>query len=163
MALANQSRFAEAKHELNELRQVMKDSSLRLPFTPFSPAIDGAKVAENILAGTIALKEMDYTRAIEVFKIAVATEENMVYNEPRDWMLNAKHFLGNAYLAAGQPAAAQQVLEKDLVNNRENGWALFGIWQALSAENKKTEAVKVLARYRKAFEKADVTPTGPVF
>lgn len=163
MALANQSRMAEARHELTTMLEWMKDSSLMLPFSPFSAAIEGAIVAENILAGTIALKENDLNKSILFFTKAVNTEEKMVYNEPRDWLINPRHYLGNAYLKAGKPAEARKALEKDLLNNKENGWALFGIWQALVAEKKTAEANKVLARFKKAFEKADVKLSGPVF
>jgi Tfp pilus assembly protein PilF len=125
--------------------------------------MDGAAVAENLLIGTIALKEKKYTEAIVAFEEAAVTEETMVYNEPRDWMLNPKHYLGNAYLKAGRTKDAKDILQKDLLNNNENGWALFGVWQALVKEKKTAEANKVLQRFRKAFEKADVKLYGPVF
>lgn len=163
MALVNKNRMPEAKQELGKLQVLIKDSTLEIPFTPFSPAIDGAVVAENILIGTIALKEKKFNEAIPAFEEAVVTEENMVYNEPRDWMLNPKHYLANALLKAGRIKEAKETLQKDLLNNNENGWALFGLWQALTAEKKTAEAAKVLARFRKAFYKADVKLYGPVF
>lgn len=163
MALANQSRFAEAKFELGEMRKLMKDSSLSLPFTPFSPSIDGAVVAENILAGTIALKEKRMNDAVSAFEKAVTNEENMVYNEPRDWMLNPKHFLGNAFLTNGDGAKAENVLKKDLLNNNENGWALFGLNQALVQQKKNTEAAKAMTRFNKAFNKSDIKISAPVY
>ena len=163
MALAHQSRLAEAKHELEQVQQAKNDSSLYLPFTPFSAAIDGVVTAENILSGTIALTEKRFDAAIAAFEKAVTTEENMVYDEPRDWLLNPKHYLGDAYIKAGRFMEAKQILQKDLMTNRENGWALFGIWQALHAENKKAEADKMLVRFRKAFDKADIKLYGPVF
>lgn len=163
MAFSQRNKLAEAKEELAQLQQLMKDSVLMIPFTPFSPAIDGAVVAENILIGTIALKEKKFGDAIPAFEESVVTEENMVYNEPRDWMLNPKHYLANAYLKAGRSKEAKETLEKDLLNNNENGWALFGLWQALTAEKKKSEANKMLLRFRKAFGKADVKLYGPVF
>ncbi len=163
MACVQRSRLDEAKAELVQLQERMKDSSLLVPLTPFSAAIDGADIAENLLIGTIALKEKRFSDAIAAFEEAVVTEENMVYNEPRDWLLNPKHYLGNALLKAGRPAEARQVLEKDLANNRENGWALFGIWQSLTAQKKTGEAAKTLLRFRKAFRQADVKLYGPVF
>lgn len=163
MAFSQQNKMAEAKEELAQLQQLMKDSVLLIPFTPFSPAIDGAVVAENILIGTIALKEKKFGEAIPAFEEAVVTEESMVYNEPRDWMLNPKHYLGNAYLKAGRTKEAKETFQKDLLNNNENGWALFGLWQALTAEKKKAEANKMLLRFRKAFDKTDVKLYGSVF
>jgi tetratricopeptide (TPR) repeat protein len=163
MAKADKMRVDDAKDELKLMRVLMKDSSLTIPFTPFSAAIEGAIVAENLLTGTIALKEKRMSDAIAAFTKAVTTEENMVYDEPRDWLLNPKHYLGNAYIKAGRYNDAIKILQKDLLNNNENGWALFGIWQALTAEKKNAEADKVLLRFRKAFDKADVKLSSPVF
>ena len=126
MALANQFRFAEAKYELNEMQQWMKDSSLAIPFSPFSSSLEGAIVAENLLTGTIALKENRMGDAVVALEKAVTAEENMIYNEPRDWLLNPKHFLANAFLINGDGKKAEEVLRKDLLNNNENGWLCLG-------------------------------------
>lgn len=163
MALVEQSRMAEARYELEQIQQLEKDSSLLIPMSPFSPAVDGAMIANNILAGTIALKEKRYEDAVTVFQKAVTLEENMIYNEPRDWLLNPKHYLGNAFIKAGRYEEAIKVLQQDLLINNENGWALFGIWQALTAQKKTTTASKVLTRFRKAFDKSDIKLYGPVF
>jgi tetratricopeptide (TPR) repeat protein len=163
MAFVQRAQPEQAKNELAQLQERMKDSSLLLPLSPFSAAIDGATVAENILIGTIALKEKKYSDAIAAFEEAMVTEENMVYNEPRDWLLNPKQYLANAYLKAKRTREAKEVLLKDLRTNNENGWALFGIWQAFTAEKKTGEANKVLARFRKAFAKSDVKIPGPVY
>lgn len=163
MALTHQNKLSDAKTELEQLQTLVKDSTLELPFLPFSPAIDGAVIAENILMGTIALKERRLSDAVAAFEEAVVTEENMVYNEPRDWMLNPKHYLGNALIKAGRTKEAKEVLQRDLQNNNENGWALFGLWQACTIEKKSAEANKILSRFRKAFDKADVKLYGPVF
>ena len=163
MALANQSRFAEAKYELEQMQQLMKDSSLAIPFSPFSSSFEGAVVAENLLAGTIALKEKRMSDAVLALDKAVTTEENMIYNEPRDWLLNPKHFLGNAFLVNGDGEKAEEVLRKDLLNNNENGWALFGLYKALLQQKKNAEAAKVLSRFNNAFNKADVKITSPVY
>ncbi len=163
MAFAATAKITDAKNELAQLQQLMKDSSLFIPFTPFSPAIDGITIAEQLLTGTISLSEQHNDLAIAAFQKAVTIEENMVYNEPRDWLLNPKHYLGNALLNAGRHAAAKQVFLADLKNNSENGWALYGAWQALTAEKNKTEADKMLLRFRKAFSKADIKITSAVY
>jgi len=162
-AFAKQKKFDSAGGELDNLREWMKDSSLSIPFVPFSPASDGAKIAEQLLLGVIHEERKLYNGAIRHYRLADSIESHMVYNEPRDWMLNPKHFLGNAYLKAGRTKEARDILQKDLLNNKENGWALFGIWQALMKEKKITEAGKVLVRFKKAFAKADIKLYGPVF
>lgn len=150
MAFAHQSQLTDAAKELAQIKTLSADSVLLLPFTPFSPAIDGVRIAESMLEGTIALQEKKYEIAATAFSRAVAIEEAMVYNEPRDWLLNPKHFLGNAYLQAGQPAAAEKAFLSDLAINQENIWALHGLYKAYLAHEKKTEAEKTLARFNKA-------------
>jgi tetratricopeptide (TPR) repeat protein len=163
VAYSRQQHRELAGKELDLMRVFMKDSSLFAPFIPFSPAIEGARVAEQILLGIIHQDKDLKDGAIRHFMMADSIESNMVYNEPRDWLLNPKHYLGDAYIKAGRYDDAIKILQKDLLNNNENGWALFGIWQALTAEKKTTEATKVLARFRKAFDKADIKLYGPVF
>jgi predicted Zn-dependent protease len=156
MALANTAKMDEAKKQLQLIQLLMKDSSLSIPYSPFSPAIDAAVVAEQLLSGTIALKEKRISDAVTAFQKASAREESMIYNEPRDWMLNPKHYYGNALLVAGKAKEAQTVFEKDLKNNAENGWALMGLYNALQMQKKTAEATAVLARYKKARMQADV-------
>jgi tetratricopeptide (TPR) repeat protein len=163
MAFAQQGKLREAKQELDHLRFLMKDSSLSIPFAPFSAAIDGARVAENLLSGSITLGEKRFEEAIRLLEKAVKTEENMVYNEPRDWLLNPKHYLGNAHLKAGQWQQARKVFQNDLENNNENGWALFGLYQAYMIGSRKGEAEKMRARAKKAFANADTEQHGAVF
>ena len=140
----------------------MKDSSLFIPFAPFSAAIDGARVAEQILLGIIHEQRKLYDGAIPHFIMADSIESHMVYNEPRDWILNPKHYLGNLYLKMGKWKEAENIYLKDLKYNSENGWALYGLYKALAGQNKKAEADKVLTRFRKAFEKADIKLSGSV-
>jgi tetratricopeptide (TPR) repeat protein len=163
MALANLSKTAEAKNELEKLKNLLTDTSLAIPFTPFSPAQDGAVIASKLLSGTIALKEKRIKDAIVDFAEAVKIEQNMVYNEPRDWLLNPKHYLGNAYLEDADGFNAEKTFEKDLENNNENGWALYGMYKALLLQKKNMEAAKVLAKYKTAFNKADVKIISPIY
>jgi tetratricopeptide (TPR) repeat protein len=120
-------------------------------------------VAESLLEGTIALKEKRNDAAVDLFRIAVETEENMVYNEPRDWFLNPKHYLGDAYIKTGRWKDAESTFTKDLLNNNENGWALFGLYQALMGQGKKSGAEQVMARYKKAFRNADIKLVNAVY
>jgi tetratricopeptide (TPR) repeat protein len=163
MAFTYHTNNKDANAELAQMRELMKDSGLYIPFAVFSPAIEGARVAEKLLAGSIALAEKKYAAAIVAFEKAAATEENMVYTEPRDWLLSPKHFLGHAYLKAGLPEEAEAAFRKDLLVNNENGWALYGLYQALLMQKKKEEAKGVLSRFKIAFEKADVNLTAAVF
>ncbi|MCU7549102.1 hypothetical protein OCK74_08245 [Chitinophagaceae bacterium LB-8] len=152
MAFAGQNKLQDAHHEFSRLQQLMKDSSLKIPFGAFSSAYDGAVVAGNILQGSIALKEKKYTEANSFFDKAVKAEENMVYNEPRDWILNPKQYAGMAYLAAGQWEKAEEIFRNDLHVNDQNVWALNGLRLSLEKQNKNSEAKKIVENLEIAYK-----------
>ena len=160
MALAQLARLPEATIEFHTLQSLVKDSVLKIPFPPFSPAVEGARVAEKLLEGTIALAAKKFPHAILAYSKAVMIEDSMIYTEPRDWILNPRHFLGKAYLLAGQFPAAEKVFAKDLENNNENPWALRGLYMAKVGQMKK-DASQVLPRFNKAASRADYKITGP--
>ena len=163
IAYSRKNDRAAASKELDAMREFMKDSSLSIPMSPFSAPSVGANVAHHLLLGIIHEDKKLYDGAIRHYKIADSIELNMVYNEPRDWLLNPKHFLGNAYLLKGNGANAEKVFRKDLLNNNENGWALFGLYKALQLQKRSAEAAKVMARFKTAFSKADIKIESPVY
>jgi tetratricopeptide (TPR) repeat protein len=154
---------AAASNELDAMREFMKDSSLAIPMSPFSAPSVGANVAEQLLLGVIHEDKKLYDGAIRHYKIADSIEANMVYNEPRDWLLSPKHYLGNAYLLKNDGMNAEKIFRKDLLNNNENGWALYGLYKALILQKKNMEAAKVFAKYKTAFSKTDMKITSSVY
>ena len=87
---------------------------------------------------------------------AVAQEDVLPYNEPPFWFYPARHSLGAIQLAAGDPQAAERTYREDLGIMRENGWALMGLAQALSAQGEEAEAERVMARFEVAWQHADI-------
>ena len=71
---------------------------------------------------------------------AVRLEDALVYTEPSEWAFPPRHALGAVLLEAGRPAEAETVYWEDLKRNRENGWALTGLVQALRAQKKDAQA-----------------------
>ena len=71
--------------------------------------------------------------------------------------------LGAVLLEAKRPAEAETVYWEDLRHNRESGWSLFGLTQALKAQGKNDDAALVEARFKKAWARADVTLTASRF
>ena len=65
-------------------------------------------------------------------------------------------YLGKAFLKAGRPRQAEAVYREDLREFRENGWALFGLWQSLRQQGRNNEALKVRIQFQKAWNGADV-------
>ena len=86
-------------------------------------------------------------------------EDALVYTEPSEFHYPPRHALGAILLEANAPAEAETVYWEDLSRNRENGWALFGLMQALKAQKQNDDAALVEARFKKAWARADVTLT----
>lgn len=162
-ALARKKKMQESGQELDLMRTAMQDSSLQVAMHPFSPWIEGAKVAEQMLLGLIHEERNLMEGAIRHYRLADSIESRMVYNEPRDWMLNPRQYLGNAELKAGRWADAERIFRADLDRNRNNGWALLGTWKAQLAGGKKTAAEKTVSLYKRAFSKADISPERAVY
>jgi tetratricopeptide (TPR) repeat protein len=163
MAFAGKSKLEEAKQELEILQSLMSETVLFEPFTPFSPAINGATVASKLLSGTIALKEKNINTAIIDLSEAVYVEQNMIYNEPRDWLLNTYPYLAMAKIADGDWYNAEKDFKEDLKQNNENGWSLYGLYQCYVKAKKPAEASKAMTRHKTAFAKADIKIASAVY
>ena len=163
VAYSNKKNRDAASVELDAMREFMKDSSLLIPMSPFSAPAAGADVAHMLLLGVIHEDKDLLDGAVRYYKKADSIELNMVYNEPRDWLLSPKHFLGNAYLKKSLWKEAENTFRQDLAYNNENGWALYGLYKALLPQKKSAEAAKVFARFKKAFSKADIKLDAPVY
>lgn len=163
VAFAKKKKFDLAANALDQVRVQMKDSSLYLPFVPFSPAIDAARVAEQLLLGIIHEERDLPDGAIRHYKLADSIESNMVYNEPRDWMLNPKHYLGNALAKAGKWKEALVIFKKDLLVNNNNIWALSGIVWALEQDKGSKETAGYRTTLKKVAAHADSGISRPVF
>jgi tetratricopeptide (TPR) repeat protein len=152
-----------AERELAWLRVLLEDEVMKQPL--FSPNSAGAALAPapEVLAAEIAAARKQYDAAIAHLDKAVRLEDSLVYTEPSEFHFPPRHALGAILLEAGRPAEAETVYWEDLRRNRENGWALFGLTQALRAQGKMDQAALVDARFRKAWARADVTLTASRF
>jgi tetratricopeptide (TPR) repeat protein len=149
MAFANTNNITDAEKELAIMQNKMKEPSLKEPLTPFNSVYAAALVAENILAGTIAKNKMDLGKAISLFKMAVQYEDKLIYNEPRDWLLPARQYLGAALVKARLYKEAVTVFTKDLQINPNNGWSLTGL-QTCYRQLKNTAALAVVQKQLKS-------------
>ena len=87
----------------------------------------------------------------------------MVLIVPSEFHYPPRHVLGAILLEAGSTSRSRDGLWEDLRRNRKNGWALFGLLQALRAQQKVDEAAIIEARFSKAWARADVTLTASRF
>jgi tetratricopeptide (TPR) repeat protein len=120
-------------------------------------------IAPEVLAGDIAAAKKNYDAAIAHLERGARLEDALVYTEPAEWHYPPRQALGAILLEAGRPAEAETVYWTDLKRNRNNGWSLFGLTQALRAQGKNAEATLVETRFKKSWERADIIPTNSRF
>jgi tetratricopeptide (TPR) repeat protein len=163
LAFAKTGRLSAAAEELAKLQTSLQNPALKEPFTPFNAAYDGGRLAQKILEGVMAEQQNNSTQAIAFFKEAVNAEDHLIYNEPRDWLLPARHYLGNALVNAGKYAEAIAVLQQDLLINPANGWALTGLQTAFQKLSRFSDVTTAKQRLKNAWMVKDMDITRPVF
>jgi len=163
MAFAGKNDPAAAKSELKIMQEKMVAPDMQVVMMPFNAPVSAAKVAEHILAGVIAEKENDPGKAIAFFTEAAADEDKLIYTEPRDWLLPAREYLGNALLKEGQAEKAAVAFQEDLKENPNNHWSLYGLYQSLKKQGKGAEANAIKKQFDQAFEGNDIAEGHIVF
>jgi tetratricopeptide (TPR) repeat protein len=163
LALVATGRVDEAATELARLRAMLRDEAMNQPL--FSPNLAGSVLAPapEVLEGEIEAARGSYASAIAHLERAVRLEDSLVYTEPSEFHYPPRHALGAILLEAGRPAEAETVYWEDLRRNQDNGWALFGLMQALRAQKKTADAALIEARFAKAWARSDVTLTASRF
>ena len=128
----------------------------RVGATPASAVI---KLAALGLKGEVLMAQGDLDGAIDAFRAGIVIEDQNNYTEPPDWAQPMRHYLGAVLLQAERAADAEAVYRRDLRWNQNNGWSLYGLHLALTAQQKTVEADAVYAQWQKAWAMADVTIT----
>ena len=116
-------------------------------------------IASNMLAGEIAAAEGDYDRAVDHLREAVRLEDGLGYYEPPPWFALSRQTLGAILIEAGKPVEAEKVYRRDLEKFPENGWSLYGLYQALTNQGKTEEAEKIHDCFIEAWSEADIELT----
>jgi tetratricopeptide (TPR) repeat protein len=163
MAWCGKGDVQKAASELKLMEAGLTAASLKAPIDNFSSAFEAAGVGHLILQGNVAATQKNYGAAITTLQQAVIAEDKLIYNEPRDWPLPARHYLGNVLLKAGRCNEAVAVLNKDLQINPNNGWALTGLQWAYQNEGNALALNKVKQRLKTAWKIKDVEIDRPVF
>lgn len=153
VAFAATGRGAEAAAELDAIERLVAENEISEEDQGTNAVI---AIARHALAGELALRTGDAEGAVEHFRAAAEIEDGMIYEEPPLWYLPVRHALGRALLEAARPAEAEEAYLEDLERFPENGWALFGLAQALRAQEKNAEADEAESRFREAWSGADV-------
>ena len=123
VAYARLGNIPQAKQCLKKLNQLIQEKDIAVVMPPMNAPITAATVQKFILQSAIAEGEHNYLLAINYSKAAVKTEASLIYNEPRDWLIPATHFLGIAYIANKQENEAIKTFREDLKMQPNNYFA----------------------------------------
>lgn len=154
MAYAESQRSADAEKELAMFHGAVSSVPADQPWGNNVASVV-LKVAEELLAGEIALSQGDKKAAIAMLRQAAASEAAVFYDEPPDWDLPVSEWLGRALLIDGQFPEAEKVYRAELVRHPRNGRALFGLAESLRKQGKAADARKAGLEFNKAWAKAD--------
>lgn len=165
MALIRKKDFAAAGQEIAAVKKIAADPQLIAAPTSMSLNLADSvlRVAIEVLDGELAAAQGNFDSAIAHLDRAVRYQDALIYTEPDDWHQPVRHNLGAVLLQAGRPVEAESVYWDDLRMHPQNGWALYGLAQALRAQGKNDEAKLVEADFKKAWANADVTLTASRF
>ena len=125
--------------------------------------IHGVQVAERTLAAERTWATGDVDGALVALAQAIAIEDDLPYDEPPGWHAPVRQTLGAMLLEAGRADEAEAAYRAELRRNPENGWSLFGLEQALRAQDKTGEADEIAARFSEAWAHADIELTASRF
>jgi hypothetical protein len=154
LAFIARGQISNAEAELKALRDLAASVAPDAPLGN-STARGVLKIAEQVLAGKLALARGDKQAAIELLRKGVEAEDALNYNEPADWDLPVRESLGGALLASDQAAEAEKVFRAELQKHPRNGRALFGLIESLKRQGKIDAARFVQREFDKAWEQAD--------
>jgi len=157
MAAVRQGRLDEAQTHLAALAATAVDPVWEQAHIGPQHTLSGTlRIAERVLAGELAAARKDYPAALAALGQGVALEDALAYFEPPVWHQPVRQTLGAVQLAAGQAAAAEASYRQDLARFQDNGWSLFGLTQALRAQQKNDEAAATELRLQQAWQHADL-------
>ena len=164
LAFLRQGKLEQAAHELEDLKDIVKDPAIAdLTIFDINAIPHVLKIAKGVLSGEIAAKNGEYATAVTQLKEAIELEDGLNYTEPKDWYLPPRQVLGAVLLEAGKPKEAEQVYRQDLLAHPQNGWSLFGLEKSLEAQGKLEEAKAAQQEFEEAWADADVTLTSSRF
>ncbi|MGQ0542141.1 MAG: alpha/beta fold hydrolase [Blastocatellia bacterium] len=162
LALNESGKTREAEAELNSMRSTVRTIPADAGIGN-SSAHGVLKVADELLSGEIDFAKGDKKSGLDALRRAVAAEDLVNYNEPPDWHLPTREWLGRALMRERQYAEAEAVFRKEIDKNPKNGRALFGLAEALAKQGKETSAALVRKEFEAAWKNADTKLSADVF
>ena len=154
MAIAGKGKLTEAEAEYKIVSDAEKatpeDVIFAMPIN--NKAKDIMKIAENVLGAQISLAKKDNPGAVSQLRAAVAIQDTLKYGEPPDWFFPVRESLGGVLLISGDNKGAEQVFREDLEKNPRNPRSLFGLHQALKAQDRNYDAGFIEKQFRNSWK-----------
>ena len=161
IAFANTGELAMAKKEQAMLGAYKNTDDVLHLDSIYYPASMLLDIADSLALGEIAMAEDSTTEAIVQFTKAVTVQDELPYTEPPFWYYPTRLSLGKALLTSGNASEAERVFKENLTRYPRNGWAMYGLIDALKAQNK--DSSEIQQRFDIVWANADVTLTSPRF
>ena len=158
MALAAKGKVAQAETEY----QIVSDAADKTPpdqvfaMPVNNKAKDVLMIATNVLGAKIALAKHDSSTAISMLRKAIAIQDALKYDEPPDWFYPVRETLGAVLLLNGNAVEAEKVFREDLDRNPRNPRSLFGLSEALRAQNRAYDAQFVEKQFQSNWKSTEI-------
>jgi tetratricopeptide (TPR) repeat protein len=162
VALAAKNRPADARERLAQLDTLIAGLPADVPAGQ-NTLRDVLTVARGVAAARISSAEGRGADAIRDMREAVVLEDGLAYDEPAGWFFPVRHLLGAELLRVGKANDAERTYRDDLARHPGNGWALYGLMQALKAEGRGAEASAAEAEFRTAWRQATISISASAF
>jgi tetratricopeptide (TPR) repeat protein len=154
-AYANKHQFKRAAQERAMLAAMIAKTEFRDIDAFGVPGTKMAQLGLALLDGEVARLRGNTRAALQNFREANDLYNTLPYTEPDYWYQPVSHIYGAALLAAHRPAQAEAVYRASLKDHRLDGWALFGLVQALRAQGKTKQAAEARKEFASVWRLAD--------
>ncbi|MGS1077391.1 tetratricopeptide repeat protein [Pseudoxanthomonas beigongshangi] len=160
MAHLRKGAMAEAAREADALHAIAIDPAMaKVSFFDINHADGVLRVADALLRGELLRAQDKDADGIAALREAVAAEDALAYNEPADWPLPVRIYLGAALLETGDAQGAAEAFGQDLKTYPANGWSLYGLAQAQQQLGQADAARETSRRHTSAWQWADAPLT----
>ena len=158
LALAATGDRAAATVELETLRDIAGEPPLsELYFASGSTPGALLTIGVRVLEARLAVAQGQHDAAVTALREAVEQQDALPYTEPPPFYFPTREALGEALLAKGDAAEAEQVFRKQLAYTPRNGWSQLGLTRSLTAQGRSDDAAASEAEFRELFSRADIT------
>jgi tetratricopeptide (TPR) repeat protein len=158
MALAGTGKLSEAEAEYKIVSEAEQstppDAVFAMPIN--NKARDIMKISEDVLGAKIAVARKDNVQAISLLTAAVSIQDTLKYGEPPDWFFPVRESLGGVLLINRDAPGAEKVFREDLDRNPRNPRSLFGLQQALKAQDRNYDAGFVESEFHNSWKGGEV-------